>query len=112
VAPADVGLGGFHGLDRGLAPLELDLVEPRLQHRHRVMAVLVLRALGAGERIDEAPVARGPKERVSKGRHRFCSAQMNNPVVSCRSTGIVLCRAPDRQRSKRWRAQRGLRPIG
>jgi hypothetical protein len=38
-------------------------------------------------------LARGPKERVPKDRHRFCSAQMNNPMVSCRSTGIVLCRA-------------------
>src|SRR6185437_3055484 len=69
VAPADIGLGRVHRIDGGLAPVQLDLVEPRLEHGHRLGAVLVLRALAlagdddgrldAGRRVGHAHGAVG-----------------------------------------------------
>ena len=56
MAPADIGLGRVHRVGRRLALLQLDLVEPRLQHRHRLGAVLVLRALAlAGDDDRSSP---------------------------------------------------------
>ncbi len=45
VPPANIGLGRRFRVRRFLALLQLDLVEPRLQHRHRRRTVLVLAAL-------------------------------------------------------------------
>jgi len=45
VPPADVGLRLLELLLLGLALAQLQLVEPRLEHRHRLGAVAVLRAI-------------------------------------------------------------------
>ena len=42
MAPADIGLGGFHLVLLGLALAQLQLEEPRTQHFHGLVAVAVL----------------------------------------------------------------------
>src|SRR4051794_34501565 len=64
VAPADIALGGVDRVGRFLALLQFQLVQPRLQHRHRARPVLVLRALALARHGDPGRQMRQPHRAV------------------------------------------------